>query len=140
MIWSPRFLEFKMDTRIVAFSIIGLILTAVIKQWKVDFLPFLRIAILAALLLYALSSAIPFIAFVKDLMNNALGEWATGLLKALAIAILTQICADMCRECGESSMANGVELIGKMEILILALPLMEAILELANDLLALGGG
>ena len=128
-----------MDARIIAFSIIGVILTAVVKQWKVDFLPFLRIAIIAVLLLYALSSAIPFIGFVKDLMNNALGDWATVLLKALAIAILTQICADMCRECGESSMANGVELIGKMEILILALPLMEAILELAQDLLALGG-
>ena len=59
------------------------------------------------------------------------------LLKALGIAVLTQCCAELCRESGESGVANGVELAGKVEILLLALPLIAEILSTARELLSL---
>jgi stage III sporulation protein AD len=57
----------------------------------------------------------------------------------MGIALLTQFCADVCRESGESGAASTVELTGKMEILLLCLPLLDEILSAARELLSLGG-
>ena len=56
------------------------------------------------------------------------------LLQVLCVAFLTHICASICLDCGEGTIAEYVELGGKLEILILALPLMREILEIAARL------
>ena len=58
------------------------------------------------------------------------------LLKALGIAALTQITADICREAEETTAAGQVELIGKIEIVLLSLPLAAQLLTLARSLLS----
>lgn len=62
-------------------------------------------------------------------------EWSPLLLKALAIALLTEISASICRECGEGALASGVELCGKVEIMLLSLPLISKILEMSKEIL-----
>ncbi len=58
------------------------------------------------------------------------------LLKALGISAITQITADVCREAGEGTVAGQVELIGKLEIVLLSLPLAAQLLTMARGLLA----
>ena len=57
------------------------------------------------------------------------------LLKALGIAAVTQITSDICREAGEGTVAGQVELVGKLEIVLLSLPLAAQLLMLARELL-----
>ncbi len=57
------------------------------------------------------------------------------LLKSLGVAILTHICATVCRDSGEASVAGYVELGGKIEILLLSLPLLRELLNTALELL-----
>lgn len=47
------------------------------------------------------------------------------LLKALGVAYLTEFSNDVCRSCGEPSIANYVVAIGKIEVLALCLPLIK---------------
>lgn len=114
-------------------------LAVIIKKWNSDFLPFLR---LGATVLFAgavLTLAGPIASSLKELSQSAgLAPYAALLLKALGIAILTQCCADICRDAGESGIGTGVEIAGKLEILLLSLPLMQEILTTAKELLALG--
>ena len=126
------------------FCLVGMAAVAiavVIKKWNADFLPLLR---LAAALLFAgaiLAMATPVIAYLKQLSVVAgLSSYIGFLLKALGIAILTQVCADICRDAGEGGIGSGIELAGKMEILILCLPLVEEIFSIAKNLFALGSG
>lgn len=63
-------------------------------------------------------------------------RYAVVMLRALGVAMLGRICAEVCRDCGESGTASGVELAGKLAILSLCLPLIEEILEMATALLA----
>ncbi len=58
------------------------------------------------------------------------------LLKALGIAALTQITADICREAGEGTVAGQVELVGRIEIVVLSLPLASNLLMMARGLLS----
>ena len=121
-------------------AILGVCAALLIKQWRSDFLPLLRIAVLVGFGILLLSVTAPLIAYLKKLID-ATGirtEHAEILLKGLGIAILTQCCADICKESGESGIASGVELTGKIEILLLCLPLFDEILKAARELLQLG--
>ena len=57
------------------------------------------------------------------------------LLRGLGVALLTQICTDVCRQSGEATLANGVEMAGKAELLLLCLPLLRELIEAAQGLL-----
>ena len=117
------------------------LLLLVVRQWKADTVLLVR---LAATLLFgyaALSAAAPLVNYLRTLMGmGAASAYTAILFKALGIATLTHLSASLCRECGESAAANGVELVGKIELLLLALPLIQEILTVAQELLSLGGG
>lgn len=69
-------------------------------------------------------------------MGEATGasEYLTVMLKGVGVALLTQISAGVCRDCGDSSVASAVEFAGKTEILLLCLPFIRRILEYASEL------
>lgn len=117
------------------------LLALIVRQWRSDFVTLIR---LGAILLFgyaALTAAAPLINYLRTLMGmSGISTYTAILLRALGIATLTHICAALCRECGEGAVANGVELVGKLELLLLALPLVQEILAVAQELLSLGGG
>ena len=57
-------------------------------------------------------------------MGGAAGvsRYVSVMLKGVGVALLTQISAGVCRDCGDSSVASAVEFAGKAEILLLCLP------------------
>ena len=67
--------------------------------------------------------------------DRAMGEYASTVIKALGIAILSHLCADVCRDTGHASLANGVVLAAKLEIVILCLPMIEKIIGYASDIM-----
>ncbi len=121
-------------------AVLGISACAIIKQWKSDLLPLLRLALVLVFGGILIAAATPLFAYVRALTEHTHASVYTELLfKALGIAILTQICADICRECGESALSTGVELTGKIEILLISLPMITEILSIAERLLSLGG-
>ncbi|MBE6589594.1 MAG: hypothetical protein E7643_05390 [Ruminococcaceae bacterium] len=126
--------------KVCMLAVAGIAATAIIKQWKSDFLPLVRLGILLLLGTVLLTLSSPLFSYVRALTQYS-GSTAHAelLFKALGIALLAQISADVCRECGESSLATGVELTGKIEILLLCLPMIGELLKIAEELLSIGG-
>ena len=121
-------------------ALVGMAAATVVRYWRSDWMPPVRTALFLMLTIGAITTATPLVAFLSELtQNDSVASYATPLFKALGLAVMTQCCAELCRECGESSVGNGVELIGKIEILLLSLPLVNEILEGARALLSLGG-
>ena len=119
-------------------AVVGLCAATVIKHWTGEWLPLLRVGLAVLFGIAAIGAAAPLVRYLEELLEvHGLSDYATVLLKALGIAVLTQSCADICRECGETSAASGVELAGRVELLLLALPLMGEVLEAARQLLTL---
>ena len=56
------------------------------------------------------------------------------MLKALGICYLTQIASQTCIDSGYGSMANKIELAGKLTIVLLALPMFTNLLETIEKL------
>ena len=126
--------------KICMLALLCVALALIVKQWKGDFLPLLHVGTVVVFGIFAIGAIAPVVSYLKTLIGaSAATEHVGILLKALCVAILTHICADICRECGEGAAATGVELTGKAEILLLSLPLVNEILEAAQQLLTLGG-
>lgn len=92
----------------------------------------------ATLLLFgaALALYIPVLDRIQVLfaLSDAV-DFATPILRAAGIALICEITASFCRDLGENTVANGVLLFGKLEILVLSLPLLDDVLEIAKELL-----
>lgn len=67
----------------------------------------------------------------SDGVAKALGT----MLKALGIALISRFCADICRDCGEGTLAGAVESVGRIAIFALSVPVMLEIIGVARDML-----
>lgn len=61
--------------------------------------------------------------------------YLTTLLKILGIAYIAEFGAQICRDAGEGTIASKIEMVGKILILVLALPIFVAIMEVIVRLL-----
>ena len=83
------------------------------------------------LAVYFLREAANTVETLSDLAAQyGLGGWFSLLLKALAIAVACQLTSALCRDCGESALAEKAELAGKLAILALTLPVVKQLLAL----------
>ncbi len=127
----------RMSVRVCFFAMLCVAVTAILKQLRPDMVAFVRIGCTVAICTLALGVVSPMLAYVRSLFTGtSFGEIGSILLKALGVALLAQICADICRDCGENSAASGVELVAKLEILLLCLPMLEKVISTAREVLS----
>ena len=117
-------------------ALLAAMLILILRELRPAFVPPVRLGasvllVGAALLLYA-----PVLARVQVLFGETgAGEYTDVILRALGIALICELTALFCRDLGENTLAEGVQLFGKLEILVLSLPLVDKVLEMAKELL-----
>ena len=125
--------------KVFGIAILGALVCVVLRKWNADISVVFRAAVGIALCICCIVLLSPIVDAVRDMSESQIGEQAFSsvsvLLRALFIAILSHICSTVCRDCGESSIAYYAELGGKIEIMIISLPLLKGILDMALDLL-----
>lgn len=99
-------------------------------------------------LLFSLAAVFVFLCILPQIetLTSTFREWAElsgmpevfgALLKALGIVLIGRITADLCKDAGESAIASGVELAVKAAVLLTALPLLNRLLSLLQEVLLL---
>ena len=98
-----------------------------------------KLVSVAGIVVLAVASATRLGRLVKELLPPAFGdevrEGARLMLKMIGAGYVYGICSDICRELGESGIANALQVAGRVEILLLLLPTLIEILELGAGLL-----
>lgn len=139
MTWSrPYSISNAMDIlQVGALGIAAALCALVVKQKAQDIGTVLALAACAALMV----SILPAFEEIK-LMILSMGELAglseviiTPVMKTVGIAIVTKLAAEVCRDAKENGIASFVELAGATAALLLALPLLNMLLELIGGLL-----
>ena len=129
-----------LSIKVCFFAIICTVAAVIIKQIRPEYAVFIKVASTVGICAMAISVAAPIITYIRSLMlDNGLADnfnYAGNVLKALGIALLTQICADICRDFGEGSAASGVELIGRIEIILLCIPMFESVIATVGEVLS----
>lgn len=122
--------------QIAAVAVAGAICAAVVKKQAPDMALVVTLCAVALILITAAAVLEP----VRELMD-ALGEQAglsaavlAPVIKTVGIALLTRVCAELCRDANESGIAAAVEIAGGGCALLVCLPLFHAVLELILEL------
>ena len=117
-------------------AVIGVVLGTVIKKTNRETALLLSIAgcIVIGIFLFRLID--PLVEFCLKLRNLAGLDKniLSPVLKSVGIGLLTQITSKICNDAGESAVGSIVELCGSVVTLYVAIPLMNAVLELVEGL------
>ena len=92
----------------------------------------LTAAVLMIVLARCLSQAAPLLETLRTLLERAGLEavYLSILLKTTAAALVTRLCADLCRDGGSQALASAVETVGAVASLAIAMPLLQAVVDL----------
>ncbi|MBE6036485.1 MAG: hypothetical protein E7223_02535 [Clostridiales bacterium] len=123
--------------RIGAIALCGVFLAALSRENKSG----MRLYIVTAVSLILLTQILSGIGQVKTFLETIYRALPDGkehfsiLLKAVAMAYVTEFTGALCRDAGESSIAEKAELAGKVAIFITAMPILGNVLETITELL-----
>ena len=135
--------------KLVLSALVTAMAALVVRQIKPEFAMFVQLGgvlMAAMLVMSALRELLAAVGSMLDFAPNLGGGGGGGgpafgagsftmLAKALGICVTTQLAADICRDSGSASLANTVELGGRLLILTLTLPLLKSIAEMAVGLI-----
>ena len=117
-------------------ALLSVMMILLLREWRPAMAVPLRLGVVLLLTVAAVGLFVPVVSRVRALLSFAPeGALTAPLLRAAGVALLTELTASFCRDLGENTVANGVLLFGKLEILVLSLPLLDDVLEIAKELL-----
>jgi stage III sporulation protein AD len=117
--------------KIVSFAFIALFIVQIFKDRRSDIAVQISIVAGVVIFLFMLTKITAVMQFLQQLAVKANIDFVylNTVLKILGIAYLASFCSEICRDAGESSLASKVEFSGKILILVLAIPILMAVLQ-----------
>lgn len=117
--------------KVVAFVLIALFLYLFFKDKRGDLSVLVLLSAGVLVFIFSLSQINEIISFLNNIAEKASIDtlYLGVILKIIAIAYLASFASEICKDAGASSLASKVELSGKLFILILAIPILMAVLD-----------
>lgn len=118
--------------KIIGVGLISLIIIIILKQYKPDFAIYVSIlagAIIILLVMDKLSNIVSLLTSIQN-KSNTNNQFLVILLKITGIAFLTEYASSICNDAGESAISTKIDLGGKVLIIALSIPIIQALLEL----------
>ena len=123
--------------KIVGVGLVAIILIIIIKQYRPEFA--LYVSLIAGVLIWilAMDKLTSIIELLKKICNESgLNTKFLGiLLKMTGIAFLAEFAISICKDAGETAIANKVELGSKAIIISMSIPIIYNLLEVIMNLL-----
>lgn len=121
--------------KICGTALLSAMLILLLRKWGAELSVLVKIAAAVALAAFCLVGVMPVIENLEELSSLGESEEIRSslgvMLRVLSVATVTHICAGICRDCGEVTLGSYVEMGGKVEILILSLPMIREVIDLA---------
>lgn len=117
--------------KIVGIAFVTLIIVIILKQYKPEFAMYASILGGALILLMSIGKLDGIISLLQNISSKTAinGEFLGILIKITGIAFLTEFAVSICKDSGETAIANKVDLGGKVIIVAISIPIVSALLE-----------
>ena len=112
-------------------GIVGILLAVPLKSYKAEYGIYIGIAVCLVILGYGMQYFTGILSSIEQLrkyLNNNY-SYITVLLKAVGATYACEFCASICKDAGYGGIAGQVEMIGKLYILLIGMPILMALLE-----------
>lgn len=122
-----------MFVKILALAAIGVMMTVILKKHCSELVPLFEIALVAVgIVIIGDAEAVKRSGIEKIFAAYSQGgELFTAILKGAAVTVLTRFACDVCKESGNSLVADIVELGGRIMLVVLAMPFIEKVTQIA---------
>ncbi|MCB6993730.1 stage III sporulation protein AD [bacterium 210820-DFI.6.37] len=123
--------------QITAIAIGGVIMAAVVKNFKPELSIYVVLATVIIIFLMALDKLTAVFQFLGAIYEDMTygKDFFPIIIKVLVVAYLADFTSQLCKDAGEGAIGGKVELAGKIVIFYLSMPILLAILELINSVL-----
>lgn len=117
--------------KIIGIAFIAVIIIVILKQYRPEFA--IYASIIAGVLILGLASNTlsGIIDMIKSISNktNINSDFLVILIKITGIAILTEFAVSICKDAGESAIASKVDVGGKIIIISMSIPIINALID-----------
>ena len=123
--------------KIIGIGFTSLIIIIILKQYKPEFTIYVSL-ITGSTILFMVVSKLNGIIMLINNLSNKIGienEFLKIVLKITGIAILTEFAVSICKDSGETAIANKIDFGGKVIIVSISIPIITALLELILQIL-----
>ena len=123
--------------KIAVLGISIIFLTMMAGSMKREYAIAVTVGATVLLALYGVSSLKSIIERIEELQESiGVGEeYLTILLKMVGIAYLTQLVVSICRDAGNGAVAAQINMVGKISMLLVSFPVLEALLKTVGEML-----
>lgn len=123
--------------KIIGIGLIALVIIVIIKQYKPEFTIYVSL-ITGIIIIFLVLDKVSGIINILTTLSKKAGINATYLsilLKITGIAILTEFGISICKDAGETAIANKIEFGGKIIIISISIPIISALLEVIMQII-----
>lgn len=115
------------------------VLCKVMNKYSEEYSMFISLAVCILVLMSVIVFISPALETINNLFTGAgiSSDNIDILVKGLGICYITQLAQDVCKDNDYEAMATQVEMVGKVSLIILALPLFTRLVNIVNELVNL---
>jgi stage III sporulation protein AD len=123
--------------QVTGICVVGALLALVVKRGSSETALLLTLAAAVTVLLFLAGAMEDLVAFLEELgeQSGVSVDLFIPLYKTVGIALVVKVGSSLCRDAGESALGSVVETAGAVCALLVALPLMRAVLSLLRELM-----
>lgn len=121
---------------IVGISLIILVISTLLKKYSPEFFVIFITLSSIFFLIFMIPSVQKIVSEFESFIDISFGiiKFKYVLLKILGICIISQIAYDICKDSGNTSIANNISLFGKISILISSIPIFKCFFEIITNI------
>ena len=123
--------------QVAGLCVVGSLLALVVKRGSPETALLVALASAVVVLLFLADAAAEVVTFLRQLgeQSGISQDLFQPLYKTVGIALVVKVGGSLCRDAGESALASVVETAGAVCALLVALPLLRAVLSLLQELM-----
>ena len=117
--------------KIIGVGLIALIIIIILKQYRPEFVIYVSIIAGVIILILIMDKVSAIIDLLTSLSNKTVinNEFLVLLIKITGIPFLTEFSVSICKDSGETAIANKIDIGGKVLIISMSIPIIASLLE-----------
>ncbi len=120
--------------QVALIAVTSTIVALIIKSVRPEFTIYISLIVCAIIFMYGLSKIASIFDTVRNISRyiNLNDMYITTLLKIIGVSYISEFAADLCRDSGHGAVANQIGIFGKVSILAISMPIINALIETVN--------
>lgn len=123
--------------KILFVAVAACVCVTLVSQYRPEYSLFIQLCAVGAIIVMISDSVSDIFSQTKELVVNAKinSEYINLLLKALVVAVAGKVVCDICADTGNRAVSACADIACRVCIMLLALPMLKALAQLATDLI-----